>query len=223
MSSESVNQAPQIAALFAEGAVAYQTQDSFPADSLLPQEQQFLSKAVPKRIHEFAGGRACARAGLAQLGYRDVALPMGTDRVPVWPAGMTGSITHTDGFCAAVVANCAHIRALGLDVERAGSVKPELWRRICTPAELALLQSQDERSALQSATLIFSAKEAFYKCQHTLTGQWLRFADISITIESNFFTVQANQSLQIADQSPGPWRGQYRYEAGYVITGSCIV
>jgi 4'-phosphopantetheinyl transferase EntD len=223
MSFESVNQAPHIAALFAEGAIAYQTQELLPADSLLPEEQQFLSKAVPKRIHEFAGGRACARAGLAQLGYRAVALPMGSDRVPMWPAGATGSITHADGFCAAVVANCADIRALGLDVESAASVKPDLWRRVCTPVELALLQSQDERSALQSATLIFSAKEAFYKCQHTLTGQWLRFADISITIESDFFTVQPNQSLQIANQSPGPWRGRYRYEAGYVITGLCIV
>ncbi len=196
---------------------------AFAADSLLAEEQQFLSNAVPKRIHEFAGGRACARAGLAQLGYRAVALPMGTDRVPVWPVGTTGSITHSGGFCAAVVANCAQIRALGLDVESADSVNPHLWRRICTPAELALLQSQDERSALMSATLIFSAKEAFYKCQHTLTGQWLKFADISITIESNFFTVQPNQSLQIENHSPGPWRGQYRCEAGYVITGLCIV
>jgi 4'-phosphopantetheinyl transferase EntD len=223
MSAESVNQAPHIAALFAEGAIAYQTHDSFPADSLLPEEQQFLSKAVPKRIHEFAGGRACARAGLAQLGLRAVALPMGTDRVPLWPVGTTGSITHSDGFCAAVVANCTDIRALGLDVESAGSVKPDLWRRVCTPAELALLHAQDERSALHSATLIFSAKEAFYKCQHALTGQWLKFADVSITIESDSFTVQPNQPLQIAIHSPGPWRGRYRYEAGYVITGLCII
>jgi len=223
MFAESVNAAPHIAALFAEGAVAYQTRERFSADSLLPQEQQYLLKAVPKRIHEFAGGRACARAGLAQLGYGTVALPMGTDRAPVWPAGASGSITHTDGVCAAVVASSADIRALGLDIEPASSVKRELWRRICTPAELQTLQSQDERTALQSATLIFSAKEAFYKCQHTLTGQWLGFGDISISIEPNSFTVRPTRSLQIAEQSAGPWRGRYLHEAGLIVTGLCIV
>lgn len=223
MSYESVNEAPHIAALFAEGAIAYQTQHSFAADSLLPEEQQFLSKAAPKRVHEFAGGRACARAGLRQLGYGVVALPIGADRAPVWPAGTTGSITHTDGYCAAVVARCAQIRALGLDAEPAGSVRPDVWRRICTPDELEGLRAQSDQDALRSATLIFSAKEAFYKCQHTLTGQWLNFADISIDIEAKFFTVRPNQSLQIANRSPGPWRGCYHYEAGFVITGLCII
>jgi len=218
-----VNAAPHIAALFAQGAVAYQTNDSMTADSLLPQERQYLLKAVPKRVHEFAGGRACARAALAQLGCAGVALPMGPDRAPVWPAGATGSITHTAGCCAAVAALSSQIRALGLDMEPARSVKPELWSRILTPQELATLQSQDELTALQSATLIFSAKEAFYKCQHTLTGQWLGFADLSITIESNFFTVRPTQSLQIANLSPGPWYGRYLYEGGLVISGICII
>jgi 4'-phosphopantetheinyl transferase EntD len=223
MPHESVNAAPSIAALFADGAVAYQTRDIFPADSLLPEEQGYLLKAAPKRIHEFAGGRACARAALAQLGFGRVALPMGADRVPRWPTGSTGSITHTDGFCAAVVASRADIRSLGVDAERENSVKPDLWRRICTAAELAQLQEQDERTALGAATLIFSAKEAFYKCQHALTGQWLGFSDISIAIESDRFTVRSTETLQIASHSPGPWHGRYLFQAGLVITGLCIV
>jgi 4'-phosphopantetheinyl transferase EntD len=223
MPHESVNAAPSIAALFAAGAVAYQTRDIFSANSLPPEEQQYLVKAVPKRIHEFAGGRACARAGLSQLGFAPVAVPMGADRAPRWPAGTTGSITHTDGFCAAVVAPCARIRALGLDAEPENSVRPHLWRRICTAQELTTLQEQDEPGALGAATLLFSAKEAFYKCQHALTGQWLSFTDISITIESDHFTVRPTQPLQIANHSPGPWRGRYLHEAGLVITGLCIV
>ena len=147
---------------------------------------------------------------------------MGADRVPRWPAGATGSITHTDGFCAAVVARSARIRALGLDAERENSVKPDLWRRICTAAELAGLREQDEHTALGAATLLFSAKEAFYKCQHALTGQWLGFSDISITIESHRFTVRPTGTLQIAGHSPGPWHGRYLFEAGLVITGICI-
>jgi 4'-phosphopantetheinyl transferase EntD len=66
--SESVNAAPLIAALFAEGAVAYQTRDTHAADTLLGTERDAVVRAVAKRIHEFAGGRACARAALSQLG-----------------------------------------------------------------------------------------------------------------------------------------------------------
>jgi 4'-phosphopantetheinyl transferase EntD len=223
MAPQSVTAAPQVAALFATGAVAYQTQDTIPADVLLPEERQFLSRAMPKRIHEFAAGRLCARTGLAKLGYAGTALLMSADRAPLWPAGATGSITHTDTFCAAVVAPTRQIRALGVDAEPAQSVKPELWRRICTPQERAMLQAQDEPSALAAATLIFSAKEAFYKCQYTLTREWLGFADISVTIDADRFTVQATRSLQIAAQSPAPWHGRYRHEAGLVITGVCIV
>jgi len=223
MPPQSVTAAPQIAALFAPGAVAYQTRDTISAEALLPEERQFLLKAVPKRIHEFAAGRACARAALSTLGYAEAALLMSAERVPLWPHGATGSITHTDTFCAAVVAPTRQIRALGLDAEPTQSVKPDLWRRICTAQELALLQGQDAQTALAAATLIFSAKEAFYKCQHTLTREWLGFADISVTIGADDFTIQATRSLQITAHSPGPWRGWYRREAGLVITGVCIV
>jgi 4'-phosphopantetheinyl transferase EntD len=222
-SSESVNAAPLIAALFAEGAVAYQTWDTYAADTLLGAERDAVVRAVAKRIHEFAGGRACARAALTQLGFGATELPVGTDRAPRWPLGIAGSITHTDGFCAAVVARTAQIQALGLDAEPAASVKPHLWRRICTTEELALLASQDEATALGTATLMFSAKEAFYKCQHALTAQWLDFSDIRVSIESDHFTIWPTQSLQIAEHCPGPWRGRYLREQGLVVTGVCIV
>jgi len=217
-----VESAPQIAALFAEGAVAYQTRESIPADTLLPEEAQFVQRAVPRRVHEFAGGRACARAALLQLGYGRVALPMDAHRAPRWPPGVTGSITHTHGYCAAVVSQIAHIRALGLDVEPVDAVKPHLWRRIFTAAELAALRTQDARTAVESATLMFSAKEAFYKCQHTLTGEWLGFCDISVSIEAGAFRVSANQMLRIAESDPGPWQGRWLVDAGRVITGVCI-
>jgi 4'-phosphopantetheinyl transferase EntD len=220
---QSVNAAPRIAALFAQGAVAYQTHDTISAATLLPEEQQSLLRAVPKRIAEFAAGRACARAALTQLGYGAVALPTGADRAPRWPSGATGSITHTDGYCAAVAATTGRMRALGLDAEPQDSVKPHLWRRICCSEELTLLQAQDAADAIAAATLIFSAKEAFYKCQHTLTGEWLGFTDISVTIEADRFSVRPTRSLQIAELHPEPWRGRYLREQGLVITGFCIV
>lgn len=222
MNPQSVNAAPHIAALFAPGAAAYQTREDLSANALLPEEQQFVARAVPKRVREFAGGRACARAALAQLGLPAVALPVIADRVPQWPPGFTGSITHTDGFCAAVVAATSNMRSVGLDVEVADSVRPHLWHRICYGEELARVQSLEAQAALEAATLVFSAKEAFYKCQHFLTGQYLGFANVSVTFESEGFTVRPTRALQITQHSAGPWHGRFRHEPGLVITGLCI-
>src|SRR5258706_16095138 len=47
----------------------------------------------------------------------------------------------------------------------------ELWRSICTPSETAWLGSLPDSERLAAATLIFSAKEAFYKCQFALTQE----------------------------------------------------
>src|SRR4051794_3483605 len=60
---------------------------------------------------EFAGGRAAARAALASPGLDDVTLTVGNDRVPNWPHGITGTITHKDAFAAA----------------GRGRVQPALW------------------------------------------------------------------------------------------------
>jgi 4'-phosphopantetheinyl transferase EntD len=221
-SPASVNAARHIEALFAAGAVAFETHALLSADTLLPEEEPFVRRSAARRIHDFAGGRACARAALEQLGYGRIALPADANRAPCWPAGATGSISHTRGYCAAVVSRIEHSRALGLDVERAGSVGPHLWRRIFVPAELAALQAYDAPRAAEQATLMFSAKEAFYKCQHTLTGQWLGFSDIAVSVEEGRFRIAANRPLRISDLHEGPWTGRYRLEKELVITGVCI-
>ena len=82
---------------------------------------------MPKRIQEFAAGRLCARRALGEFGRRGFPIPVARDRQPFWPAGVVGSITHTAGLCAAVVAERSRLAALGVDTELGGAVKPELW------------------------------------------------------------------------------------------------
>src|ERR1700730_18709662 len=68
---------------------------------LHPAEAEDVARAVPKRIAEFAAGRACARAALAEFGVREFALRAAPDRQPLWPEGFIGSIAHTAGLRAA--------------------------------------------------------------------------------------------------------------------------
>jgi enterobactin synthetase component D len=76
-----------------------------------------IQRSVAKRQAEFLAGRICARAALQQLEGLCIVPPIGEDRAPVWPAHICGSITHSTGRAAAIVANKQHWRGLGMDLE----------------------------------------------------------------------------------------------------------
>ena len=143
-------------------------------------EQHGVRRAAPKRAREFAAGRFCARHALTRFGVEAFALGMGRDRRPLWPPHLVGSITHTDGFCAAAVGERRRFRAIGIDAETIGGVTSDLWSRMFLPAEIAQLERLTGAEQARTATLMFSAKEAFYKCQYELSGQWLEFTDVAV-------------------------------------------
>ena len=178
-------------------------------------------------MEEFAAGRACARLLLREFGIHNFAVQVGEQRQPLWPSMLVGSISHTTGFCAAVVAPRETLRAVGIDTEIAGSVKPNLWRSICTPEESAWLRSLPESEQLAAATLIFSAKEAFYKCQFVLTQEILGFHDVSVQLpawgtERGFFTVFANRSIALSSKATLPLQGRYLFHGPFITSGIAL-
>lgn len=140
--------------------------------------------AVPQRAREFAAGRraACDAARLAGLVLDR--LPMGTDRAPVWPAGITGTISHSDRLCLAIVGP-ASAGTIGLDLEPEGRLDPALWDTILRPAETAALPPGEEAGRL--ALAIFAAKEAAYKAQYPLTRRLFGFQDLEVTLSPGRF------------------------------------
>ncbi|MDP8984158.1 MAG: 4'-phosphopantetheinyl transferase superfamily protein [Pseudomonadota bacterium] len=216
--------------------------------TLHPAEAEHLGRAVPKRVQEFSAGRQCARLAMASLGIVDFALRAAPDRQPIWPSSLVGSISHTAGWCVAVAASKARLSAIGVDCEVVGHVGPEVWPSLFTPQEALWVDSLPEPERPAAAALIFSAKEAFYKCQYPLTGQWLDFHDLHI--EPNLwgaatagFTVHATRPLALAEfiserafagehgaaprrlgrraapDAPLAVAGQYLFHDGFVITG----
>ena len=125
-----------------------------------------LYKAVPKRKAEFLAGRVMAKQALTALGGAENQLQVGVaeDRSPVWPYGVTGSITHTTGFAACCVCKTKDVSILGIDSELllSEATAQSLAADIHNTAELDLL-IQVGFSAALATTLIFSAKESLYK------------------------------------------------------------
>lgn len=148
-------------------------------DGLYPCELIAVERAVATRQREYATGRALARILLARLGRPGVALPPGPDRLPRWPEGYVGSITHCSTHVAVAVAEDARLRSIGCDVEPALALPREVVDRVLTRAERAALRGDEP----WSDRLVFCAKEAAYKAQFPLTRQLLDFQDVEVEVD----------------------------------------
>jgi 4'-phosphopantetheinyl transferase EntD len=213
----------ELAGLFPSGVIAAEATAPVPRELLTSAELQFIAHCAEKRIRDFTAGRACAHRALRELGILDFSLLAGEQREPIWPASIVGSITHTYGYGAAVVARQRDLKGLGLDCEVIDSVDEELWSRICTPTEIERLTHLPPAERGRQAALIFAAKEAFYKCQFPLTRAWVGFEDV--VIEPLDWPV-ATGSLRIVPQKALPLEAgmvahlvsRFQFRGPWVIT-----
>lgn len=171
-----------IESLLGPGVVAAERTGVGDPSVLMPEERIGQERWAPKRVAEFAAGRECVRLALSALGVRAQAMPAQPDRRPRWPEGILGSITHCTGFAAAAVARSGQVRSVGIDAEVVGALEQALWPRILGEGERRWLDEQPVAERPKWATVFFSAKEAWYKCQNPLTGWFLEFHEARIRI-----------------------------------------
>ena len=153
------------------------------ATTLLSEERVFAAGSVPRRKTEFATGRHCARAALAELGMERAdrtAIAVGTHRQPIWPAGVVGSITHCEGHFAAAVAYSSQVVALGIDVEPHVPIPEAVVEATSWPEEVEALASHP---GAVWPTVLFSAREPIFKAWYPRVGQWLGHHDVRLSID----------------------------------------
>lgn len=150
---------------------------------LYPEEAALVAHAVPKRRREFTRVRACARRAMEKLGVPPQPLLPGERGAPRWPAGLTGSMTHCDGYCAAALVRTADLASLGIDAEPHGPLPDGVLESVSLPGERVRLRELAGRHpAVHWDRLLFSAKESVYKAWFPLTGKWLDFSEADIAI-----------------------------------------
>ena len=187
----------------------------FALASLGATERASVLGSAEIRQRHFALGRLCARRALSRLGAPPGELVQRKDRSPEWPVGIIGSITHTKGYCAAAVARMDRYAGIGVDAE-SRPVDSSLWDQICTNQELLWLLSQPDGSRATMATLIFSAKEAVYKCQRCWTQGWLDFQDVTTAIDEIEFHALVSSRTR-------PDLGGLRFSGRYAILADMVV
>jgi enterobactin synthetase component D len=136
-----------------------------------------IQRSVAKRQAEFLAGRLCARAALQQLDQINCIPAIGEDRAPVWPAHISGSITHSTGHAAAIVGNKAQWRGLGMDLENLLSLEraERLAGEILTAQELQRMADVPRAQIALLVTLTFSVKESLFKALYPIVQKRFYF------------------------------------------------
>ncbi|MFF6779451.1 4'-phosphopantetheinyl transferase superfamily protein [Streptomyces sp. NPDC012510] len=153
---------------------------------LYPEEEAVVARAVPKRRHEFTLVRACARRAMEKLGVAPRAIVPGERGAPGWPDGLTGSMTHCEGYGAAALVRATDLASLGIDAEPHDALPRGVLAAIALPAEETRLRRLTaDHPSVHWDRLLFSAKESVYKAWFPLTGRWLDFseADIELSVD----------------------------------------
>ena len=181
------------------------------------EEGSHLANAAIARRNEFISGRRCARIALAHIGQASCALPADLDGLPIWPSATMGSITHSRGLCCAVAASADKMMHLGIDLEKTTRLSARAMERVVHPLEEATV---GEDQALGS--LLFSAKEAFYKAQFPVWGAQPNFKDLALQIHSNtqqlsVLKIASNLPIQLRDATHR-MKFRYQFVGDYVVT-----
>ena len=181
-------------------------------DSLLARERLDVEAMATSRQHSFSTGRRCARHALDALGITHAGVTR-DGRVPQWPPGVAGSITHSRRLAAAVATRV--YAGIGIDLEQTGRVGEDLYDRLFVPEERERLSDDD-------ATLMFSAKEAAYKATYPLAGKYIGFQEARVTLhdDGGFYMTYLGEHERSCIMSRGRgfwWRGTDHIVTLFVI------
>lgn len=142
-------------------------------DLLHPTEIEQMARASDGRRREFASGRALLRSLLR----RDVAIPLGADRRPMLPRGVSASLAHDDRVAVAVMCVSPTSPFYGLDVEPIAQYPHDMRNVIARPDEEGL-----------DPSLLFCLKESAYKAWSFAGGDVLGHHDVRIELNGRLFT-----------------------------------
>jgi 4'-phosphopantetheinyl transferase EntD len=161
-------------------------------NELMPEEAGAFARSVVSVRRASGAARIVARELLGRLGVPLAPLPRSADGPPIWPAGVTGSLAHDARIAVAAVASCRDLAAVGIDVEPAEELPPEIIDMVATPAERAMIGN-----VRFGGRLLFVAKEAAYKAVYMLDRTFLVHHDVEVDFKNRTATVRNGRTVDL--------------------------
>lgn len=198
---------------------------SFYSDDLLEMLDQpfpsFLHNASITRKAEYFAGRYCGRKLLQNKSISSVIDSY--QRVPVWPDGWCGSISHTKDNVIVIAAPRSACILPGVDIESKNFASVlEAQNIFASPEEREYLLKTGLPYPL-GLLILFSAKESLYKSIWSKVKRVLEFRSAKL-VELNkvqqSFTLVLSDSLTSTLQSGAEFDGRYTVYKDSIIT--CI-
>ncbi|SMF81213.1 4'-phosphopantetheinyl transferase family protein [Pseudobacteriovorax antillogorgiicola] len=183
-----------------------------------------LLHASARRQVQFLAGRHCARQALIAANFiGEKIVGQNSDLSPRWPQSIVGSITHTSSYVSAAIAYRNKVRSLGINSERLflSGATDSLWDVILTRREVAQYEWQYKHHFDRSEyiSLLFSAKEAIYKCYYPISIYRLNYHDIHVEPDvegCNYFRFAINKKAVSNSLFEEQGKGRYDFRYGHV-------
>ena len=106
-----------------------------------------------------------------------------------------------------------------MDIEERARVGHDLEPLILRDSERRMLDTQGPADRQERLTVLFSAKEAFYKAQFPLSGEFLDFHDVSVAIGDGGFSLRLERPVASLGQTGTQFSGRYAFSDRHVLTG----
>ncbi|MFP5492474.1 MAG: 4'-phosphopantetheinyl transferase [Bacteriovoracia bacterium] len=177
------------------------------------------SSMSPARQQEFVAGRFCAVEAAKEMAVELTSLPRGPKREPLWPDNLVGSISHTKEFAVAWVDLKIETLSLGIDLEARISQEryQELIHQVANQRESELIHSNADPQL--AFTMMFSAKEAFFKALYPLCHKYIGFHEVEWKgADGNRWEIYLNSSQSEIKSLNGTYRGEWQVSESLVLT-----
>jgi 4'-phosphopantetheinyl transferase EntD len=162
--------------------------------ALLHEEMASLSFPAIERRRASGAARRVARELMNSMGFAGRPILRSTFGAPIWPAGVVGSMTHDDRIAVAAVGlRRRDLDAVGIDIEPATPLPPDMLELIATPRERRRAIADNALGA----KLLFVIKEAVYKAAYPLDHEFLDFHDIEVDLAGRLATTRAGRMLAL--------------------------
>lgn len=180
---------------------------------------QALENVAQTRKHHFVAGRYCAFQAAKNLGLTLPSFENAETREPLWPAGFTGSISHSKSLAISCVSDSSLFQSMGIDAEEIikNSTAQKVSGTVAIQEELDYLNDLNVDFGF---TLLFSAKEALFKALFPLGRKYIDFKE-AVLVDVN----QENRTFELKLVSKDPAYQAYlgNYQGQYSIVDNNLV
>jgi 4'-phosphopantetheinyl transferase EntD len=173
--------------------------------ALLAEERGAFAGSVVKVRRASGAARMVARELMRRVDVKPQPVIKADGGMPIWPDGLVGSLAHDATVAVAALARRDDYLSIGIDIEPAEPLDPDLLDMVATPGERAAIQESIEETFQKTiqisplhGRLLFAIKEAVYKAAYPLDRVFLDHHDVEVDLAARTAAIRDGRTVRFA-------------------------